>query len=231
MNLPTRHLEGHVKVERKEPSFPTNLLLFENYTAIRAASLIIFLFFCTQFIYSMYNVNFADAEIREMAQVEIEGRGWIKSAWYWLKETLWQDYPESVKLQEKIDSRKNSIIFWPSIRMLMSWTLVWLCFDWERARHFVFAAVTVSLGAIYSVLPVDALPDFIPGAGQIDDLTVNIFGTGLGVASILDYYRRQKMKSHVMSILSEHPESAINIVLEDYDLRLGPAENNNNISS
>ena len=73
--------------------------------------------------------------------------------------------------------------------MILSWCLSWICFDWKTTKYFVFAAISIGFAATYSLFPVDALPDFIPVAGVIDDLTLNIFGAGLGSASILKYYK------------------------------------------
>ena len=105
--------------------------------------------------------------------------------------------------------------------MILSWSLVWMCFDWDTAKHFVFAAICISFGAIYSLLPIDALPDFIPVAGMLDDLTINIFGSGLGIASVLEYYRKKKQKALVARLITQHPEAAVNVALEDYDLTMG----------
>ena len=208
-----------VTVTSIEPPFPMNVFEFKRYTTLRAISIALFLFFSANFLWSCYVTQFHDDAIKASVQDETEGRGYIKRLAYWTYETFWQDRSDEAKISEQIDARKHSILFWTLTRMLMSWCLVWLCFDWNTAKHFIFAAATISLGAIYSILPIDAIPDFIPAAGGLDDLTVNLFGSGLGVASIMEYYQRKKQKAQITRLIARHPDEAVSIVLEDYNLK------------
>ena len=102
--------------------------------------------------------------------------------------------------------------------MALAWLLVWLAFDWDRARHFVFAALSVGAGALYSLAPVDLIPDFIPVAGVADDIVVNVFSAGLGAASVAEYYRAKRRRELAARLIARHPEAAIDIVLDDCGL-------------
>ena len=216
MNITMDNSAKTVNVTSIEPPFPMNVCEFGRYTTLRGISMALFLLLSASFLWSLYVTQIHDEAIKAAMQGEVEGRGYIKRFGIWTYEKFWQKRSDEAKL----DARKSSILFWSLTRMLMSWCLVWLCFDWNTVKNFIFAAATISLGAIYSILPVDAIPDFIPVAGGLDDLTVNLFGSGLGVASIMEYYKRKKQKAHIISLISRHPDEAVSIVLEDYNLKL-----------
>lgn len=225
MNAKVSNISGQIEAVPKEPPFPLNIVALRRYTGLRVISLIVFLVFTYGFFQALYSTTFEKTEIVQSIQGKNDGQGWLKRFGIWAYRKTWQDYPEETKLQTKIDNTVSSIRFWSFIRMIFSWCLVWMCFDWDTAKHFVFATICISFGVIYSLLPIDALPDFIPVGGMLDDLTINIFGSGLGIASVLEYYRKKKQKALVARLISQHPEAAINVALEDYDLTMDKLTN------
>lgn len=66
--------------------------------------------------------------------------------------------------------------------------------DWTtgRYRDIPYATIiTLILGITYFVLPVDSVPDFIPGVGFLDDITVLSY-IGYAVSRDLERYHRWK---------------------------------------
>jgi len=213
-------VEGNVYISPKERSFPLNVFDFRNYNSWKVLSLIVFFVFTSKFGYRIYQTTIGKEEVVQGVQIEREGRGWIKRAASWIYSNTWQDYPEEMDLQKKLESVVYGIRFWSFVKLIMAWCFVWMCFDWNTAKYFIFSTICISIGIVYSLLPIDALPDFIPVAGNLDDLTVNIFGSGLGIASITEYYRKTKQRRFVEKLISQNPEVALTIALEDYNLSM-----------
>ena len=71
--------------------------------------------------------------------------------------------------------------------------LVWLLFRDSRVPFMTKLVLPLSL--LYLVSPVDILPDFIVGLGQLDDLSVILLGMALFVrlcpSRLVDQYRNQ----------------------------------------
>ena len=64
------------------------------------------------------------------------------------------------------------------------------------------------------VIPVDVFPDFIPLAGQADDILVDLFGGGFGIASFIEAWKRKSIKK-----MLEEPQSAntaLDIICREY---------------
>ena len=202
----------------KEQSFPGNVMLWRRYTGLRVLALFIFIASMIRLAETCYTTTFKKFEYQQASQARIDNRGLLKKAWaniYWY---LWDRTPEP--MQVRIDT--GAIIrrrrYWSLAEVVLAWFTVWLAFDWDKARHFVFAALSLCAGIVYSLMPVDAIPDFIPVAGVADDIVVNIFSTGLGAASVAEYYRCKKRRELATRLLARHPDSAVEILLEEYGL-------------
>jgi uncharacterized membrane protein YkvA (DUF1232 family) len=203
-----------------EPSFPRNLLLFRRYSAIRAVSLSLFLLLGVNFVYQLLTQSVQEKIIAEEVVVQRENRGVVKRWWEDAYSWAWQAEPESSKVKKEVKERISSSIFWSGVQTLFAWCFVWLCFDWQRAKHFIFAGLSISAGILYSLLPIDVFPDFIPVVGMIDDITFNIFGTSLGLASLHEYYQKRRHKALVENLFKTSPKSAFNVALQDYGLEI-----------
>ena len=68
---------------------------------------------------------------------------------------------------------------------------------------------------LYSLMPADWIPDFIPVAGTVDDVVANAGGTSLGAVSVAEYYRSIRRRELASKVVERHPEAALDIVLED----------------
>ena len=59
--------------------------------------------------------------------------------------------------------------------------------------------------ALYSLAPVNLIPDFIPVAGVADDLVVNVFSAGLDAASVADYNRAKRRRELAARLVARPP--------------------------
>lgn len=211
---------GQVRAVAKEPPFPRNVIIWRNYTGLRVIALILLAVATLGLARTMITTTFGKKNIVAHVESARVHRGWIKKAWEWCRDWAWQGAPEGDKIQEGIENTIARKRLWSCVRLTVTWFLVWLCFDWDKARHFAFAACAIGFGVVYSIMPVDAIPDTVPFAGVLDDLSVNLFGSGIGIASILEYYRGKKHKAVVARMIQENPANALNLVLEEYHLEL-----------
>lgn len=71
--------------------------------------------------------------------------------------------------------------------------LVWLLLRDSRVSMLVKSVIPLSL--IYTISPIDIIPDVLLGVGQLDDLTVILLGLALFVKlcppDLVEFYRRQ----------------------------------------
>src|SRR5262245_26538953 len=71
--------------------------------------------------------------------------------------------------------------------------LVWLLF--QDSRVSLLAKLVLPLSFLYLISPIDFVPDFLLGLGQLDDLSVILLGMALFVKlsppHVVEYYRHQ----------------------------------------
>lgn len=88
-------------------------------------------------------------------------------------------------------SSENQLTFFSEIVKKLQ--LVWYLLRDNRVSVFAKSVVPASL--IYTISPVDFIPDVILGLGQLDDLGVILLGLALFVKlsppDVVDYYRRK----------------------------------------
>ena len=101
----------------------------------------------------------------ERAMREIEGRGILRK---WLDNFsgfFWQQVTPDQVAQNEIWWHQT----WAAIYLIISLVFCWLVWRWDEAKYFISGAIAIVFGVIYSLLPVDIFPDFIPAAGSFDD--------------------------------------------------------------
>lgn len=89
------------------------------------------------------------------------------------------------KIEWIIAKEKSHRRFWAGVYFAMSCVFLWLCFDWKRAKSFIFTGISIGLSVAYSIMSLDILPDWLAMIGVLDDLIVNFFGGSLAFASVL----------------------------------------------
>ena len=213
-------IAGTIAVSPSEPSFPRNILAAEHYSVVRVLSLVILLISLISWAGTLHRTTFHRETIRQEVIRHLDNRGLLKKTWDAIAHFLWQRESTAARVERIVQQRSARARFWAFVRVLLAFALVWLTFDWDRARHFVFVAVAMTMSTLYCMLPVDCIPDAIPAVGVADDMAVCTFGVGLSAASIAEYSRRRRQQILVASLLESNPATAVNVVLSDYGLKL-----------
>lgn len=214
----SNHNLGYEFIQIGEKPFPANILSFRKYSGVRVLALIVFLWVALNSVYTLYDVTFNKDKFRQYATVEIENRGVVKKSLYWAKDFFWQETPKPQQIEINTQKNMHNAIFWQLLKLALAWCVLWLSFDWHNAKNLVFAAFSICIGIAYSLLPVDAIPDFIPAAGQIDDICANIFGSGIGFAAISEYVTKRRRRETIMRHIRDNPQVALSSALEDYGI-------------
>jgi uncharacterized membrane protein YkvA (DUF1232 family) len=229
---PTSHDVDYEFVTLHEKPFPANILSFRTYGGMKVFALLVFLWMSSSFVCTLYDVTFDQAKFKQYATVEIENRGLIKKVWHWGWEFFWQDTPRKQQIEINTQKNINNAILWALLKLALAWCILWLCFDWRNAKNLVFAAFSIGMGIAYSLLPIDAIPDFIPAVGQIDDICANLFGSGIGIASIAEYVRKRRQREMITRLIRDNPQAALDLALEDYGIlvkKIGTQGSKNNL--
>lgn len=207
-------------VKLHQRTFPSNVLDFRSYGGMKVLALLLFLWTSGSFLCTLYEVAFDRDKFKKDVAVEIENRGIIKKGYYWAKGFLWQATPKQQQIEQDTKADITNAILWGLLKLAITWCILWLCFDWRNARNLVFAAFSISVGIAYSFLPINAIPNFIPAIGSIDDICANLFGSGIGIASIAEYIKKRRQQELVNSLIEKNPQAALAMVLEEYGITI-----------
>jgi uncharacterized membrane protein YkvA (DUF1232 family) len=206
--------------------FPRNIFHVRSYDGLKVLALIFLAWATLNFGHTLYLITFHRSHFTEYANEVIDNRGILKKAWYWTKGFFWQDVPKTRQIEKNTQSNINRAVLWGLFLVSVSWLFVWLCFDWQHARHLVFAGISIGFGIAYSLLPVDAIPDFIPAVGALDDVCVNLFGSGLGIAAIAEYIKKRRHQEMISRLVHDNPQAAVALALEEYGVAIKRAKPN-----
>lgn len=200
--------------------FPKNLFSIREYNSWKVLALIVFASAVFSVGHAYLNPIVHIEQYTGPAKEEHDNQGWLKRSTVAIYEWAWQRTPPETKI--KVNAEKQ--IAWgrrcASVGIVLAWLFVWLCFDWHNARTMIYGIFLIGFGVIYTVSPLDLVPDALPIFGVLDDAAMILFGSGLGLMSIIENAKKRKQDAYLREIMKENPSSAVSIVLKDYGLAI-----------
>ncbi|MCA9860144.1 MAG: DUF1232 domain-containing protein [Thermomicrobiales bacterium] len=101
---------------------------------------------------------------------------------------------------------------------LKSMTALWPLFRDPSIPFWAKAAIP-AIAAAYVVMPVDLIPDFLIGAGQIDDIGVILLAATATVAFLQKFFAGQQTEPEPARAHTSETESASNIYDATYRVK------------
>jgi uncharacterized membrane protein YkvA (DUF1232 family) len=115
-------------------------------------------------------------------------------------------------------SKVSSIVdlFFRFFVFICSYCLAWISFDPKEAEGYAMGLFNIIVGILYMLTPLDAIPDFVPFVGALDD---TFLGAGMILLGSSSWYKakiRDKNTDTVLQLISDgNSNSAIQLLLKD----------------
>lgn len=152
----------------------------------------------------------------EKAMQQLEGRGIVQR---WLDQFygfFWQQVTPDQIAQQEIWWNQA----WAVGYLLVSMIFCWLVLRWDEAKYVVSGVSVILSGVIYTLMPVDVLPDFIPTAGMFDDVIILLISAGTGFTVLGEGGKKRQILKKVRSSAEKKPLQALEMLCEEYGLEL-----------
>jgi uncharacterized membrane protein YkvA (DUF1232 family) len=152
----------------------------------------------------------------DKAMRELEGRGVLRR---WLDQFygfFWQHVTPDQIAQQEIGWNQ----IWAVGYLLVSIIFCWLVLRWDEAKYVISGLNVILCGVIYTLIPVDVLPDFIPTAGTFDDVIILLISAGTGLTVLGEGGKKRQILKKVRSSAEKKPLQALEILCEEYGLEL-----------
>lgn len=155
--------------------------------------------------------HFLDKAIREL-----EERGFLHR---WIDQfygLFWQQITPEYMVQQQIGWNQA----WAVGYLLLSIIFCWLVLRWDEAKYVISGLTVILFGVIYTLMPVDVLPDFIPTAGTFDDVIILLISAGTGFTVLGEGGKKRQILKKVHASAEQKPLQALEILCEEYGLEL-----------
>jgi uncharacterized membrane protein YkvA (DUF1232 family) len=99
---------------------------------------------------------------------------------------------------------------------ICAYCLAWATFDPRNIEGYVMGFFNTCLGLAYMLAPVDAIPDFIPVVGSLDDTFVGMGVLFLGLSSVYRNKLRDVKTKTILELIDDgNNQKALKMLLED----------------
>ncbi len=104
---------------------------------------------------------------------------------------------------------------------LCTYCLAWATFDSRNIEGYVMGFFNTCLGLAYLISPIDAIPDFIPVVGGLDDAVLGLGVLLVGVSSIYRNKLRDVKTNTILALIDGgNRPKALQMLLEDKGIRV-----------
>ena len=189
------------------PSFPRTLFEWEKYDGARALVAILLLLATTYFLAGFLGFLVDHTPwLKEFLHPTALANP-TKVAWW----HIWRPIASTVThIASYVDLAFRLFVF------LCAYCLAWATFDPRNIEGYVMGFFNTCLGLAYMISPIDAIPDFVPVAGNLDDA---VLGTGVLLLGLSSLYRNKlrevKTKTILELIDDGNNQKALQMLLED----------------
>ncbi|ERN41152.1 hypothetical protein KR51_00022800 [Rubidibacter lacunae KORDI 51-2] len=197
---------------------PTMLSNFFASVRRNPLHLIAWVFVFLSAVFLLYTLSlsvFGTGEMIEEANKMYEHRGPLKKILSSVRD-LWQETPQEVVVKNTVGGKVGYMRFGAMIYFFASLFFLWVVNHWDTAQRLISIAIYLFAVVAYSLIPVDAFPDFIPVAGQLDDALVDACGIGLTGFAVKDLAHKRKTMEAFECALKESPEAALAIACKEF---------------
>jgi len=152
----------------------------------------------------------------DKAMRELEERGFLHR---WIDQFygfFWQQITPDYMVQQEIGWNQT----WAVGYFLVSMIFCWLVLRWDEAKYVISGLTVILFGVIYTLMPVDVLPDFIPTAGTFDDVIILLISAGTGFTVLGEGGKKRQILKKVQASAEQKPLQALEILCEEYGLEL-----------
>ncbi|MGB8702339.1 MAG: DUF1232 domain-containing protein [Thermosynechococcaceae cyanobacterium] len=99
---------------------------------------------------------------------------------------------------------------------ICAYCLAWATFDPRNIEGYVMGFFNTCLGVAYLLSPVDAIPDFIPVVGSLDDTFIGLGVSLLGLSSLYRNKLRDIKTKTILELIDDgNSKRALKMLLED----------------
>ena len=203
---PSATTAGSYKFEAL-PSFPRTLFEWEKYDGARALVSILLMLATTYFLAGFLGFLVDHTPwLKDLLQPAAVANT-AKVPWW----HLWRPIASTVThIASYVDLAFRLFVF------LCAYCLAWATFDPRNIEGYVMGFFNTCLGLAYMISPIDAIPDFVPVAGNLDDA---VLGTGVLLLGLSSLYRNKlrevKTKTILELIDDGNNQKALQMLLED----------------
>ena len=203
---------GHYQLESL-PSFPRTLFEFRKYDGAKALTAILLFLATVYFLFGFLGFLCDHTPwLKQLFQPAASLKEVPHAAWW----QIWKPIGATVNhIASYVDLAFRLFVF------LCTYCLAWATFDPRNIEGYVMGFFNTCLGLAYMLSPIDAIPDFIPVAGSLDDAVLGVGVLLLGLSSLYRNKLRDVKTKTILELIDDGNSSkALQMLLEDKGVRI-----------
>lgn len=195
------------------PTFPSTLFQFRNYDGAKALTALLLTLSTLYFLAGFVGFLFDHTPWLKSLLPTLVPAPIAPPAEWW---QIWKPVGAAVgHIASYVDLAFRMFVF------LCTYCLAWATFDSRNIEGYVMGFFNTCLGLAYLISPIDAIPDFIPVAGGLDDAVLGLGVLLVGVSSIYRNRLRDVRTNTILALIDGgNRPKALQMLLEDKGIRV-----------
>ncbi|UBF30541.1 DUF1232 domain-containing protein (plasmid) [Kovacikia minuta CCNUW1] len=207
---------GHYQLESL-PSFPRTLFEFRKYDGAKALTAILLFLATVYFLFGFLGFLCDHTPwLKQLFQSSATIKTVPPTAWW----QIWKPIGATVNhIASYVDLAFRLFVF------LCTYCIAWATFDPRNIEGYVMGFFNTCLGLAYMLSPIDAIPDFVPVAGSLDDAVLGVGVLLLGLSSLYRNKLRDVKTKTILELIDDgNSQKALQMLLEDKGVRIKDKE-------